>query len=205
VLNALNYRLDAASIAFILEHGEAKVLITDTEFSGVIREALAQVTRRDLLVIDIVDPEHRGPARAAGRDRLRGVPGRRRSGLLVPPARRRVAGDRAQLHLRHHRQPQGRRLPPPRRYLNAVGNMLVWGMGAHPVYLWTLPMFHCNGWCFPWTIVLQAGTHVCLRRCGGGHLRAIAEEGVTHLCGAPIVMGMLLNAKPEERAPSRRR
>ena len=86
-------------------------------------------------------------------------------------------------------------------YLNALGNVLVWGMPQHPVYLWTLPMFYCNGWCFPWTATALAGTHVCLRRVESGSiLSAIAEHRVTHLCGAPIVMGLILNAPAEMRA-----
>ena len=85
-------------------------------------------------------------------------------------------------------------------YLNAIGNVLTWGMGPHPVYLWTLPMFHCNGWCFPWTVAAMAGTNVCLRRVEAGTIyKAFAENGVTHLCGAPIVMQMILDARPEER------
>src|SRR5262249_49731327 len=80
-------------------------------------------------------------------------------------------------------------------YLNALGNILSWGMPQHPVYLWTLPMFHCNGWCFPWTVTALAGTHVCLRRVEAGAIyEAIERDGVTHLCGAPVVMNMLLNA-----------
>ena len=88
-------------------------------------------------------------------------------------------------------------------HLNAIGNVLAWGMAGHPVYLWTLPMFHCNGWCFPWTVTALGGTHVCLRRVeAGAMLRAIGEHGVTHLCGAPVVMGLLLNA-PREAWPQR--
>ena len=84
-------------------------------------------------------------------------------------------------------------------YLNAIGDILVWNMGLHPTYLWTLPMFHCNGWCFPWAVTLQAGTQVCLRRVEPAAIYAIAEHQVTHLCGAPVVMGMLINATPEQR------
>jgi fatty-acyl-CoA synthase len=87
-------------------------------------------------------------------------------------------------------------------YLNAIGDILVWNMGLHPTYLWTLPMFHCNGWCFPWAVALQGGTQVCLRRVEAAAIYgAIAEHRVTHLCGAPVVMGMLVNATPEERRP----
>jgi fatty-acyl-CoA synthase len=86
-------------------------------------------------------------------------------------------------------------------YLNALGNLVAWGMGDAPVYLWTLPMFHANGWCFPWSLSVVGGTHVCLRRVEAGAIfRAIAEHRVTHFCGAPIVLGMIVNAKPDERA-----
>jgi len=199
VLNALNYRLDAASIAFILEHGEADILLTDTEFAPVIKEALAQVTR-PIRVVDIVDPEYAGPHDRLGETTYEALlegadPG------FVPY----LPADEWQAIALNYTSgttgnPKGVVYHHRGAHLNAVGNILVWGMGHHPVYLWTLPMFHCNGWCFPWTITLQAGTHVCLRRVeAAGIFRALAEEGVTHLCGAPVVMGMMLNARPEER------
>jgi fatty-acyl-CoA synthase len=184
VLNALNTRLDAAALAFILGHGEAKALITDTEFAPVMREALASAGR-DLLVVDVDDPERQG-RRAPGRAGVRGVPGRGRPRLRADVPGRRVAGDRAQLHLGHHGNPKGVVYHHRGAHLNAVGNALVWSMPQHPVYLWTLPMFHCNGWCFPWTVALQAGTQVCLRKVAAETIfAAIAERGVTHLCGAP--------------------
>ncbi len=115
------------------------------------------------VVVDIDDPA--GPARRAGRQPgVRGVPRRRRSRLRVAAAGRRMGRDRAELHVRHHRQPEGRRLPPPRRLPERGRQRHDVGAAGHPVYLWTLPMFHCNGWCFPWTITALAGTHVCLRR-----------------------------------------
>jgi fatty-acyl-CoA synthase len=199
VLNALNYRLDAASIAFILEHGEADVLLTDTEFAPVIKAALAQV-ERPIQVVDIVDPEHPGPHERLGEityDELLAsgdpafvpcLPADEWQAIALNYTSGTTGNPKGVVY--HHRG----------AHLNAVGNILVWGMGHHPVYLWTLPMFHCNGWCFPWTIVLQAGTHVCLRKVEAGSIfKALAEEGVTHLCGAPVVMGMLVNAGPEER------
>ena len=118
-------------------------------------------------------------------------------------ARRRMGRDLAQLHVRHHRQSQRRGLSPSRRAICsrwAMCSPATWAQ--HPVYLWTLPMFHCNGWCFPWTLSIVAGTHVCLRWVRAGAMYdAIAEHKVTHLCGAPIVMSTLLNAPENERKP----
>jgi len=199
VLNALNYRLDAASIAFILEHGEADVLLTDTEFAPVIAAALAQVERQ-ITVVDIVDFEYPGP-----HERLGAISYEELLAQADPDLAPALPADEWQAIALNYTSgttgnPKGVVYHHRGAHLNAVGNVLVWGMGHHPVYLWTLPMFHCNGWCFPWTIVLQAGTHVCLRRVdAAGIFRALAEQRVTHLCGAPVVMGMLLNARSEER------
>jgi fatty-acyl-CoA synthase len=196
VLNALNIRLDAPTIAFILDHGEAKVLITDREFSGVIEKALAQVKRKPL-VIDI-DDALAPPGKLLGEmDYERFIaggdadfawenPGEEWDAIALNYTSGTTGNPKGVVY--HHRG----------AYLNALGNAVVWGMPQHAVYLWTLPMFHCNGWCFPWTVTALAGTHVCLRRVEAPAIyAAIAEEGVTHLCGAPIVMNMLLNA-PEE-------
>ncbi|MGH6933955.1 MAG: acyl-CoA synthetase, partial [Dongiaceae bacterium] len=198
VLNALNIRLDAATIAFILRHGEAKVLITDTEFAGVIGQALKLLDRRPI-VIDIADPQGPGGERLgetdyetfiAGGDesfQWRGPDDEWRATSLNYTSG--TTGDPKGV-VYHHRG----------AYLNALGNALVWNMPPHPVYLWTLPMFHCNGWCFPWTVTALNGTHVCLRRVEAGAIfKAIAEHGVTHLCGAPIVMNLLINADPKAR------
>ncbi|MGF1629804.1 MAG: acyl-CoA synthetase [Kiloniellaceae bacterium] len=198
VLNALNVRLDAASIAFTLNHGEAKVLITDREFSGVIAKALESVERK-LLVIDIDDPLAEGGdligetdyetfLASGDPDFPWRLPEDEWDSLSLLYTSGTTGNPKGVVY--HHRG----------AYLNAVGNMQVWGMGPHPVYLWTLPMFHCNGWCFPWTVTALAGTHVCLRQVRAGAIfDAIADHGVTHLCGAPIVMQLLLNATAEER------
>ncbi|HJY49998.1 MAG TPA: acyl-CoA synthetase [Stellaceae bacterium] len=204
VLNALNIRLDPATIAFILQHGEAKVLITDTEFAPVIQQALDQLERKPL-VIDIDDAM--GPSGnllgemdyeaflATGdpafpeetpKDEWEAITLNYTSGTTGNPKG----------VVYHHRG----------AYLNALGNVLVWGMRHHPVYLWTLPMFHCNGWCFPWTITAMAGTHVCLRRVDATAIyETISREGVTHLCGAPVVMNMLLNTGVQLKRPLDRR
>jgi fatty-acyl-CoA synthase len=195
VLNALNIRLDPGTIAFILRHGEAKVLITDTEFSPVIAEALAQLEHKPL-VIDIADPMGPGGERlgemdyeeflATGDPAFQEItPEDEWEAIALNYTSGTTGNPKGVVY--HHRG----------AYLNALGNVLVWGMRQHPVYLWTLPMFHCNGWCFPWTITAMAGTHVCLRRVEAAAIyEAIAREGVTHLCGAPVVMNMLLNFSP---------
>ena len=195
VLNALNIRLDAETIAFMLRHGEAKVLITDTEFAPVVAEALAQLDKKPL-VIDIADPRGPGGERlgemdyeaflAAGDPAFPEItPTDEWDAITLNYTSGTTGNPKGVVY--HHRG----------AYLNALGNILVWGMRQHPVYLWTLPMFHCNGWCFPWTITAMAGTHVCLRRIEAAAIyEAIVRERVTHLCGAPVVMNMLLNAGP---------
>ena len=204
LLNALNVRLDAATIAYILKHGKAKALITDRAFAETIAPALKQLDR-DILVIDIDDPlaaetgEPRGPALgvcdyetflAEGAPDFAGVrPSDEWQAISLNYTSGTTGNPKGVVY--HHRG----------AYLNAVGNVLAWGLAAHPVYLWTLPMFHCNGWCFPWTVTALGGTHVCLRRVDAKAIyQAIAAHKVTHLCGAPIVMQMMLAADSETRA-----
>ena len=195
VLNALNIRLDAETIAYILTHGEARALITDGEFAPVVAKALALLPQAARpLVIDIDDPLGTGGERlgemeyeeflAAGDPAFQWhLPDDEWDAISLNYTSGTTAAPKGVVY--HHRG----------AYLNALGNVLVWGMPQHPVYLWTLPMFHCNGWCFPWTVTALAGTHVCLRRVeAGAILDAIRAHGVTHLCGAPIVMNMILNA-----------
>jgi fatty-acyl-CoA synthase len=201
VLNALNIRLEADTIAYILDHGEAKVLLTDTEFSPVIKEALA-LARRKPLVVDIVDEVFGAPGERLGQIDYEAflAEGDPAFDPLYPAdewqaiALNYTSGTtgRPKGVVYHHRG----------AYLNAIGDILVWNMGLHPIYLWTLPVFHCNGWCFPWAVTLQGGTHVCLRRVDAGAIwQAIGEHRVDHLCGAPIVMNMIVNATPEQRRP----
>jgi fatty-acyl-CoA synthase len=200
VLNALNIRLDADTIAFTLEHGEAKLLITDTEFAPTIKGALAKLGRK-LPVIDIVDPLATGGERLGEKDYEAFLAEGDPDFAWTPPA------DEWQAIALNYTSgttgnPKGVVYHHRGAYLNSIGNILVWGLHGHPVYLWTLPMFHCNGWCFPWTITALAGTHVCLRRIDAKAIYdAIAEHGVTHLCGAPIVLGMIINAREAERRP----
>ena len=198
VLNALNIRLDAKTIAFILEHGEAKVLVTDREFSAVTKEALG-ILGRELLVVDIDDPLADGGELLGELDYEALLQEGDPAYDWSPPA------DEWQAISLNYTSgttgnPKGVVYHHRGACLNAIGNITSWAMPHHPVYLWTLPMFHCNGWCFPWTVTAMGGTHVCLRRVEAAPVfDAIVKYGVTHLCGAPIVMGMLVNASDEER------
>ena len=162
VLNALNIRLDPETIAFILGHGEAKVLLTDTEFAPVVKEALARLERKPI-VVDICDPAGPGGERLGEIDYETFLAGADPNFSPVMPA---DEWDAIALNYTSGTtgNPKGVVYHHRGAYLNALGNILVWGLRQHPVYLWTLPMFHCNGWCFPWTITALAGTHVCLRR-----------------------------------------
>jgi 3-(methylthio)propionyl---CoA ligase len=193
VLNALNIRLDAETIAFILGHGDAKVLLTDTEFAPVIEKALAGFERKPL-VIDIAD------AQAPAGERLGATDYEAFIATGDPAFEPRLPQDEWSAIALNYTSgttgnPKGVVYHHRGTYLNALGNILVWGMKQHPVYLWTLPMFHCNGWCFPWSVTALSGTHVCLRRVEAAAIYdAIEREGVTHLCGAPIVMNTLLHA-----------
>jgi 3-(methylthio)propionyl---CoA ligase len=196
ILNTLNTRLDAEAIAFMLEHGEAKVIITDREFSDTIERALRMIERR-LIVIDVDDPAYEGGKLLGEKDYeaflKEGDPNFQWS---YPPDE----WDAISLNYTSGTtgNPKGVVYHHRGAYLNAVSNIVSWGMPQHAVYLWTLPMFHCNGWCFPWTMAANAGTSVCLRRVEVGPIfELIKKHKVTHYCGAPIVHGMLINA-PEE-------
>ena len=199
VLNAINTRLDAATVGFILEHAEARVFLVDRELAGVAREALAALDRPPL-VVGIDDPSC--PAgEVLGEvdyETLLGE-GDPRADWQLPPeewdaiALNYTSGTTGNPKgvVYHHRG----------AYLNAVSNALTWGMGEHPVYLWTLPMFHCNGWCFPWTLAATAGTSVCLRQVRADAVfDAIASHGVSHFCGAPVVLNTLLSADDSLKA-----
>jgi fatty-acyl-CoA synthase len=198
VLNANNTRLDAGTIAYILEHGEASVFLVDTELSGIARDALAELGR-DIPVIDIHDSQ--GPGGTAigemSYDDLlaSGDPAFEPSlpdDEWDPLALNYTSGTTG--------RPKGVVYSHRGSYTNAVNQILTWNMPRHPVYLWTLPLFHCNGWCFPWTITLQAGTNVFLRAPRADAIfNAFADQGVTHLCGAPIIMSLISGASAEER------
>jgi fatty-acyl-CoA synthase len=199
VLNALNTRLDAGAVSFMLEHGEAKVLLTDREFSGVVSQALRRLGRA-VLVIDIDDPL------GAGGDLLGETSYEAFLAGGDPGFAWNLPADEWDAIALNYTSgttgnPKGVVLHHRGAYLNAVSNVVTWSMPHFPVYLWTLPMFHCNGWCFPWTVALQAGTNVCLRRVDAAMVfDLIRSEGVTHFCGAPVVHNMLINAPDNLRA-----
>src|SRR6476619_782521 len=200
VLNTLNTRLDAEAIAFMLKHGEAKVVITDTEFAPTIAEALAHLPTKPL-VIDVVDVLSPGGDLLGESDYETFISKGDPDFAWQPPA---DEWDAISLIYTSGTtgNPKGVVYHHRGAYLLAQGNVLTCGMAKHPVYLWTLPMFHCNGWCFPWSVSVVAGTHVCLRQVRAAAIfEAIAEHKVTHLCGAPIVMSTLLNAPEDEKKP----
>jgi len=199
VVNMLNNRLDSKTIAFSLDHGEAKILIADIEFSKIIKPALSELNR-DIKVIDIRDSEYYGPGDqisdvdyetflASGdlhfkwqlpKDEWQAISLNYTSGTTGNPKG----------VVYHHRG----------AYLNSLSNIISWNMTHHPIYLWTLPMFHCNGWCFPWTIAALAGTNICLRRVNAETIfEAIATHKVTHFCGAPIILNLIINATQIEK------
>ncbi len=200
VLNTLNVRLDATAIAFCLGHAEAKVLLTDREFSATVKDALAEFGNNDLLVIDIDDSEVNQDGDLLGEcdyeSFLQGgdpefdwsLPSDEWNAISLNYTSGTTGNPKGVVY--HHRG----------AYLNALSNIIGWNMGHHPTYLWTLPMFHCNGWCFPWTLAAVAGASVCLRQVNAGEMyKAIADHGVTHFCGAPIVLNFIINATDEER------
>ncbi len=206
VLNTINTRLDAATVRFILEHGEARLVFVDTEFSALLQAALVGMANPPRVI------EHRDPQwREAGRE-------------MAPPASFgetadafRAGGDPGATFPRPADEwdaitlnytsgttgnPKGVVYSHRSAYLMCFANSLATDIGRHPIYLWTLPMFHCNGWCFPWTLSAVGGTHVCLRHVRAKAIfEAIERYGVSHLCGAPIVMSTLLNAAADERRP----
>jgi fatty-acyl-CoA synthase len=199
VLNAINTRLDAESVAFMLDHGEAKVFIVDREFAATARAAVARLAR-PLEVVDVDDAVYTGPGERFGAIDYEALIAEGSAEFAGPP----LADEWDAIALNYTSgttgNPKGVVYHHRGAYLNAVSNILVWAMPHHPVYLWTLPMFHCNGWCFPWTVAAMAGTHVCLRRVEAPAIfDAIRSHGVTHYCGAPIVHSLLINAPAELR------
>jgi fatty-acyl-CoA synthase len=194
VLNALNTRLDAGSIAFMLNHGEAKALIVDREFASTVRAAIGQLGR-PLPVIDVDDPAYDGPGESIGELSYEAFLENGAPDFAWPQPVDEWDAIALNYTSGTTGNPKGVVYSHRGAYTNAVSNVLVWAMPHHPVYLWTLPMFHCNGWCFPWTVAAMAGTHVCLRRVEAAAVfDAIRAHRVTHYCGAPIVHSMLINA-----------
>lgn len=200
VLNTINTRLDADTVAFILDHGEAKILLTDTELAPIVEPALA-TAKQTLRVIDIEDPAVPGGKKLGETDYESFIAGGNPDENWQRPE---DEWDAISLNYTSGTtgNPKGVVYHHRGAYLNAISNAVGWNMGHHPVYLWTLPMFHCNGWCFPWTLAAVAGTSICLRKVEAGAIfDAIADHGVTHFCGAPIVLSFVINASPEQRRP----
>ncbi|MFN4228482.1 acyl-CoA synthetase [Parvibaculum sp.] len=201
VLNTINTRLDAAAIGFILDHGEAKMVFVDREFSGLVKEALTHAKVKPI-VIDMDDKEYDGPGTRIGEaeyeDFIAGgdphfnwqLPADEWQAISLNYTSGTTGNPKGVVY--HHRG----------AHLLAMGNIVTAGMTGASVYLWTVPMFHCNGWCFTWSLSVVAGTHVCLRRVTAANIfNAIAEHGVTHMAGAPTVMGFLINASEDEKKP----
>ena len=200
VLNTLNTRLDAEAIAFQLQHAETSVLITDPEFSKTVKAALSLLPGKKPLVIDVLDPDfHEGEQLgsldyetflAEGDPAFEWqLPDDEWDAISLNYTSGTTGNPKGVVY--HHRG----------AYLNAASNIISWGMPAQTVYLWTLPMFHCNGWCFPWTMAANTGTSVCLRKADTAVIfNLIKAHHITHMCGAPIVYGMLINAPKEQRA-----
>jgi fatty-acyl-CoA synthase len=199
VLNALNTRLDPETLAFMLDHGEAKVVIVDPEFSGTLKKALAlRQSTRPLLVIDVQDALYTGPSERLGQTDYEAflaqgdphfawqLPDNEWDAIALNYTSGTTGNPKGVVY--HHRGAS----------TNAISNILEWDMPKHAAYLWTLPMFHCNGWCFPWTLAARAGVNVCLRRVDAQSIfDMMREHQVTHYCGAPIVHGLLVNAPTE--------
>jgi fatty-acyl-CoA synthase len=203
VLAALNIRLDARTIGYILDHCEARFLITDKEFSPTVKKAL-ELSEGAPKVLDIDDPaaasgdllgyaDYEAFLATGDSEHPWALPEDEWDALAINYTSGTTGDPKGVVY--HHRG----------AYLNAVGNTLEWAMPNHPRYLWTLPMFHCNGWCFPWTIAAKAGTNICLRKVTAkGIYDAIADRGADHLCGAPIVLGMMINPGDARRDFSHR-
>ncbi|MFN5097188.1 acyl-CoA synthetase [Limnohabitans sp.] len=202
VLNALNTRLDPETVAFMLDHGEAKAVIVDPEFAAVMKKALAlRQSTRPLLVIDVQDALYTGATEPLGSvtyeafvargdaDFAWSLPGDEWDAIALNYTSGTTGNPKGVVY--HHRGAA----------TNAISNILEWDMPKHAAYLWTLPMFHCNGWCFPWTVAARAGVNVCLRRVDAQAIfDAMRDHGVTHYCGAPIVHGLLVNAPAAMKA-----
>ncbi|MBI5335012.1 MAG: acyl-CoA synthetase [Burkholderiales bacterium] len=202
VLNTLNTRLDAPTLAFMLDHGEAKAVLVDAEYAALMAEAIKlRQSATPLLVVDVEDPLYGGPVQHIGSIGYESLltegdpafawslPGDEWDAIALNYTSGTTGNPKGVVY--HHRGAA----------LNAVSNVLEWDMPKHAVYLWTLPMFHCNGWCFPWTVAARAGVNVCLRKVDAAAVfDAMREHGVTHYCGAPIVQAMLVNAPSQLKA-----
>ncbi|RKQ73168.1 acyl-CoA synthetase [Oceanibaculum indicum] len=199
VLNAINTRLDADTITFILEHGESKALIADREFASVVKPALEKLGR-DILLVEIDDPEAGGAGSSLGGIDYEDFLAEGSSGHVCAPP----ADEWHPIALNYTSgttgNPKGVVYSHRGAYLNAIGQVLAFGLGPQTRYLWTLPMFHCNGWTYTWAVTAVGGTHVCLRRVDPALIfPAIRDHAVTHMCGAPIVLNMMIHAPDEQK------
>ncbi len=193
VLNAINYRLDAKTIAYILSHSETKILFVDTEFLATANKAI-EISKRQIKVILIKDKYFQELEPSKGLDYEEFINSSKEEDFDSNPS---DEWDTISINYTSGTtgNPKGVLYHYRGAYLNALGNALEWDMNVHPVYLWTLPMFHCNGWCFPWTIAAKAGTNVCLRKVEGRSIhKAIEKYKVDHMCGAPIVLNLVIEA-----------
>ena len=200
ILNTINTRLDSEAIACILVHGNAKAVFVDPEFSDALSKALDKIPQNKRPIIVRCDDDgfiqndhfkdeltNNDLARIGSSDSLITWPKDEWESCSLNYTSGTTGDPKGVVY--HHRG----------AWLTSMSNQMVWSMGKHPVYLWTLPMFHCNGWCFPWTVTALAGTHICLRKIDAQSIyESIDKNKVTHLCGAPIILSMLINAKPQE-------
>jgi fatty-acyl-CoA synthase len=199
VLNTINTRLDADTIAYILAHGEAKVLITDRMFAGVVGPALRQAKRR-ILVVDVDDPLYTGPGERLGTIEYEAFLKQGDPAFAWTPPEDESAPIALNYTSGTTGRPKGVVYHHRGTFLETLGNIVGWPLPPRAVYLWTLPLFHCNGWCFPWSVTAVGGTHVCLRAVDPALVfPMIVEHGVTHMCGAPTVLAMLTNAPDEQK------
>ncbi|VWX62892.1 Acyl-CoA synthetase [Burkholderiales bacterium 8X] len=196
VLNTLNTRLDASTIAFMLDHGEAKVVIVDPEFAGLMDDAIRlRKSSQPLLVIDAEDSLFSGPAQRIGDLSYEDLVSEGDPAFAWRPPEDEWNAIALNYTSGTTGNPKGVVYHHRGAAANAISNILEWDMPKHPVYLWTLPMFHCNGWCFPWTLAARAGVNICMRRVDAkAIIELIAQHGVTHYCGAPVVHNLLVNA-----------
>jgi fatty-acyl-CoA synthase len=198
VLNALNCRLDPKTIAYIIDHSEIKLLVTDKEFSSTILEAL-KITKTNPMIVDI-DDEYIDHGELIGETDYEKFIKRENKEFKIFKPKNEWDSISINYTSGTTGKPKGVVYHYRGAYLNAIGNTLEWNMESHPIYLWTLPMFHCNGWCFPWTIAAKAGTNICIRKVTSKSIYdALADHGVNYLCGAPIILGLMVNAEIQEK------
>ena len=201
ILNTINTRLDSNSISFILKHGNAKFIFVDPEYNVLIKKSLEKIAPKDRpIIIKCNDDEFIEPKKIINEINIEEIIklGDENAPIIWPENE----WDSCALNYTSGTtgNPKGVMYHHRGAWLTSISNQMIWSMNKHPIYLWTLPMFHCNGWCFPWTVTALAGSHICLRKVEAKHIyAAIKNHNVTHLCGAPIVLSLLINAKYTEK------